>query len=75
LAATGKAGSQGQGQRGQIIFFKLAKSDVKTRVVFEGLLVWISPYLKSGPGKIFSFFENILKKITFLSINFLCKKK
>jgi hypothetical protein len=30
------------------------------RVIFMGGLVLISTYLRSGPGKIFIFFENIL---------------
>jgi hypothetical protein len=35
------------------------------RVVFVGFLVRILPYLRSGPGKIFIFFENILHNLVF----------
>jgi hypothetical protein len=35
------------------------------RVVFVGFLMRILPYLRSGRGKIFLFFENILHKNTF----------
>jgi hypothetical protein len=36
------------------------------RVVFVGFLVRILPYLRSGQGKIFIFFENILHNLVFL---------
>jgi hypothetical protein len=37
------------------------------RVVFVAFLVRILPYLRSGQGEIFIFFENILQNIFFLN--------
>jgi hypothetical protein len=45
------------------------------RVVFVGFLMQLLPYLRSGRGKIFLFFENILLKITFYQQFLLGKKK
>jgi hypothetical protein len=44
------------------------------RIVFVGFLVWILPYLRSGQGKIFIFFENILHKIIFYQLFFFARK-
>jgi hypothetical protein len=41
------------------------------RVVFVAFLVRISPYLRSGQGEIFIFFENILQKINLFRNYFL----
>jgi hypothetical protein len=54
---------------------QIRQKSASIRVVFVGCLVRILPYLRSGPGKIFISFENLLHKIILNQILFLCKKR